>query len=367
MKKALIASLVLLIFLSGALFLSSQIKQKIFRDFSADVISNQLSSPTPYEKIVPSGKEKTSEFVPYWTMSSGIDSEADSLIYFGVSPNIDGINIEDEGYRLLPRFLDLTEEREKHLAIRMLDQDTSTQILESSQIQDRVIAGSIDLAKEKNFDGIVIDLEYKALPFDSVIKGINSFFTKFSREAKKNNLKFSVLIYGDSFFRVRPYDVKHIGEESDEVMIMAYDFHKAGGNPGPNFPLDGQDEYGYSFKEMVSDFLSVIPPEKITVVFGMFGYDWRVDEKNVSLGSATALSLAQMQQRFVNGCKFSNCALTRDEDSKELVATYTDGEEKHTVWFEDIESSDAKKTFLRERGINSFSYWAHSYFQQPIR
>lgn len=363
MKKAIFALAIIFVLLLGVFFLPGLVRQKVFRDLSSKNSTGLVPSPTPLKKNISSSIQKTSEFVPYWTMTGGIDSDTDGLIYFGVSPNISGINRDEEGYRLLSRFLDLAGDKKKYLAVRMLDQNISTQILESQEIQDRVIADSVRTAKENNFDGIVVDLEYKALPFDSVISGINNFFTNFSHEAKKHDLKFSVLIYGDNFYRVRPYDLKHIGKNSDEVMIMAYDFHKSGGNPGPNFPLDGDKKYGYTFKEMIEDFSRAVPSDKLTVVFGMFGYDWQVDDNGTSLGKTIALSLAQMKDRFVNGCGLTECSLKRDSLSSESVATYKDEDGvRHTVWFEDEESAQKKKDFLKEQGIGSVSYWAHSYY-----
>lgn len=361
-KKTVIILVVLLVFL-GVFFLQKAFKEKVFQDFSS--WGNIVSSPTPtYKKVSPGVRSESSLFVPYWTLSDGISSTEDSLIYFGIAAGESGIDKSDEGYKSMAEFLtSVDNSKKKLLTLRMLDQEVSTRTLESKKNQEILIDETIVLASENGFDGIVLDLEYKALPFDSVVNGITSFVSRFYQAAKANGLEFSVLVYGDTFFRVRPYDIKAIGENSDEVMIMAYDFHKSGGNPGPNFPLGGSDIYGYDYAEMTEDFLSVVPAEKLTVVFGMFGYDWRVDEEEAGLGSANALSLAQMQQRFVNGCRFDNCVLVRDEKSKESNVTYSEDNGKHAVWFEDKESVEAKKAFLRDRGINSFSFWAHSFFE----
>lgn len=361
-KKTAIILVVLLVFL-GAFFLQQAFKEKVFQDFSS--WGSIVSSPTPtYKKVSPNARSESSLFVPYWTLSDGISSAEDRLIYFGIAAGENGINKSDEGYKGIAGFLaSADKDKKKFITLRMLDQSISTRTLESKKNQEILIDETIAIASENGFDGIVLDLEYKALPFDSVVNGITNFVSRFYQAAKVNNLEFSVLVYGDTFFRVRPYDIKSIGENSDEVMIMAYDFHKSGGSPGPNFPLGGADLYGYDYAEMTDDFLSAVPAEKLTVVFGMFGYDWGVDKDGASMGSANALSLAQMEQRFVNGCRFDNCVLVRDEKSGESNATYSDENGKHTVWFEDKESVEAKKSFLRDRGINSFSFWAHSYFE----
>ena len=82
-------------------------------------------------------------------------------------------------------------------------------------------------------------------------------------------------------------------------MIMAYDFHKVKGNPGPNFPLNGKETYGYDLQKMTDDFLQFVPPEKLTIIFGLFGYDWVIDDKNNALQSGEALSYLQIKQKFL--------------------------------------------------------------------
>ena len=129
-------------------------------------------------------------------------------------------------------------------------------------------------------NGIVLDLEIAAIPFDSLVKKINKFTGTFYSASKKNNLTFSLTLYGDLFYRARPYDVKTLALNADSIMIMAYDLHKARGNPGPNFPLIGADKFGYDLTKMTDEFLQSVPPQKITVIFGVYGYDWLVTKKN---------------------------------------------------------------------------------------
>src|SRR5207249_3980016 len=121
--------------------------------------------------------------------------------------------------------------------------------------QEKVITQAIKLSKDNSFKGIVLDLEITAIPFDSLIKQVNIFTNSFYKAAKKNALSFSITLYGDTFYRIRPFDVKTLVQNSNNIMIMAYDFHKVKGNPGPNFPLNGKETYGYDLQKMTDDFL----------------------------------------------------------------------------------------------------------------
>jgi len=362
MRKVLL--LLVLIILAGV-FTFNFAKQKVKNDFSSPI-------PYPTTTVTPTinvdqakGPEKQSIFVPYWTIKDkGNDRVYDSYIYFGIVPTKEGIDTKEQGAISLNSFLSTVPPgRKKLLAVRMIERDTNFAILKDQNVQRKVIAEAISLAKEKKFDGVVLDLEISAIPFESLVQQINSFTQIFYQEAKKNKLSFSLAVYGDVFYRVRPFDVKELAKNSDMIMVMAYDFSKSKGNPGPNFPLKGEDIYGYDYAKLTEDFLSVVPPEKITVIFGLFGYDWIVDSKGRTLQQGEAKSAQEVEANFIEDCKQRSCSFSRDSKAFEIQVNYVakDGS-KHIIWFEDMQSVEAKKEYLKSRGINSFSYWAHSYF-----
>ena len=144
---------------------------------------------------------------------------------------------------------------------------------------------------------------------------------------------------------------------------MAYDFSKAKGDPGPNFPLNGEGKYGYDFKIMVHDFLDVIPKHKLTIIFGMFGYDWKIDEKGRGREQAISKSTIAFE-KFMSTCAYKNTCVTKvDNQSAETNITYTsENKENHVIWFESFESVVRKKAFLTELDLRSVGYWAYSYY-----
>lgn len=344
--------------------------------FAKDQVRKDLARPVPYPTtvITPTspavthviGPEKQSLFVPYWAVKGKIDdaTQYNSYIYFGVATTTNGLDMREAGGVALDAFAaSVPQDGKKLLVVRMIDKDTNFAILKDEAAQLKIIAQTISLAKEKKFDGVVLDLEVSAIPFDSLVQQINSFTKLFYQEVKRNNLSFSLTVYGDVFYRLRPFDVKVLSKNADQVMVMAYDFSKAKGNPGPNFPLQGKDVYGYDYEEMIDDFLRVVPAEKLTVIFGLFGYDWLVDGRGQTLQQGKAVTTQAAESQFIEICKQKSCSFSRDSKAFETQINYVakDGS-KHIIWFEDMQSVEAKKEFLKSRGINSFSYWAYSYF-----
>lgn len=308
-------------------------------------------------------KEESYIFVPHWTFSENLVTQKySSIIYFGISIDKFGIDRNEKGYEKLISFSDLVEGgKSRYLTLRIIGEDADNDFLENINLQKKIGAEVAELSKEYKFDGVVVDFETSAFGFSSTEEKITKMYKILSEEIKKENLEFIVTIFGDNYYRARPYNIKEIGMFSDKIIIMAYDFHKARLNPGPNFPLSGKDKYGYDLQSMIKDFEKDLDLEKIIVALGYFGYDWKM-EKGVSVGTAEPLSLNQINSRFIDNCEFMNCKLEKNSDS-ESVISYEDAEGfLHEVWFESEESAEKKIEFLNSIGINQIAFWAYSYY-----
>ncbi|MCA9387378.1 hypothetical protein KC669_05085 [Candidatus Dojkabacteria bacterium] len=342
----------------------AQVLKNTPADSTEMVEETQREKSNSEESIIPVQSQTETVFVPYWNMFNTSElSSYDSVIYFGISATKDGINKEDQGFANISKFVQSTDNSQTYLTLRMLNAESNLEILENTQAQQKIIDETINLANDNGFDGIVLDLELSVIPFTNVKDNISLFVTSFSKELRNQNLAFLITLYGDTYYRSRPYDVKVIGKEADEVLIMAYDFHKSRGEPGPNFPFEGQHEYGYDFQQMVHDFSQDVPVEKLTVIFGMYGYNWTLGSEDKPLKAATAVTLASAEEAFIDSCNYTNCTSARDKDSAEMKVTYADDEHyKHVVWFEDESSVETKSEYLKKQGIGKIGYWTWGYW-----
>lgn len=356
MKKFLIVALILI----GSIVLWNLAKpdevKKTIKAIEETVATNPVSHQT---------EEKEYIFIPYWSFDRNITTDSnDSLLYFGLGVDENGIVEEDAGYKKVEDFINFTPNaNERILSIRMTDKFVNAKVLEDISVQQNIATKAVEMAKEYEFDGVLLDYETSAFGFDSTTKNILSFYELFVNEVKSEDLLFYVTLYGDNYFRARPYDVKKIGELSDKVIIMAYDFSKSRGNPGPNFPLFDHNLYGYDLMDMVDDFQKDVDNKKLIIAFGYFGYDWEVDGDGVSTSNGVPLSTNEINQTYVDGCDYQDCIFTRNPDSLEPSVVYKDNEgNNHVVWFEDSQSVDKKKEVLKEKGILETAAWAYSYY-----
>ncbi len=378
MKKVLF--LILLVISVVFLFKNNK-KTEVTKNDSKTSPTSALSE-TKNTRVVPSNIEgykmldtKYSLFFPYWTLldqptdpSPPIierlnNKPPDNYIYFGITPDKTGINKSEPGFSNMEKFSRLYADIPKRtLTLRMTNTDTNLTILEDDDLQNRIVDETLLIAKRNGFNAILFDLELAALPTDKTTNNVTSFIKKAAESAKTSGLQFSMTLFGDTFYRSRPFDVAALDPLVDQFVIMAYDFHKSKGSPGPNFPLGGAPTYGYDFATMIDDFLSVTKPEKLTIAFGLYGYDWTVDGENRPLKPATALTLAQIKKKYLPNCPKTNCNVLRDNTSTESSITYSEDDKKHVIWFEDEQSVGEKIKYLETKGIFSISFWGYGYY-----
>lgn len=352
----------------------SKKKSNLKRNLSPTKIPKQPSHITQKSEV----RKEQSIFIPSWTIGEIKTEEINGycpLIYFGTKEKTDN-------------FLSLVD---KNVLCQDWYYTLKVDKIEEKENWVNLLKELVNFLKEKRFTGWVLDLEISGLLSSDSQEKINQMVEVFYQQAKKANFKSYLVIYGDFFYRKRGYDLPFFVKNSDGIMVMAYDFSKSYGQPGPNFPFSGRERYGYDFQTMIDDFLQIVPKEKLIVIFGMFGYDWQVDEKERPLSQAKSLTLNQIREKFLlssrqhfdNGrvkndakeleCGIDNCIITRDQLAKEVEINYTLASDQpdenrvyridyHIVWFEDEGSVKIKTEYLKKKGISHISFWAITYF-----
>ncbi len=332
---------------------------KISSSLTPSIVSTSLGGHHYKSLFLPSWQLKTNEVLEL--------PDYNRVLFFGLTPGQTGIN-QDTAYFLLSDLKNLS--LSKGLVIKMISDEINDLVLNNNDVQDNLINQAISLAKENQFSDIALDIElFSLFPTDKKIQ-INNFVNKFYAKTKENDLKLSLILYGDTIYRKKIFDLEYLDKYTDEIFIMAYDFHKSGGEPGPNFPLMGKEKYGYDFQTMIEDYLSFIKADKITVIFGMYGYEWVVDEQKRPLKRATALTLNNIKDQFIKNCNWQDCVIKRDELSQETEINFINSRvvdgigrvDYHVIWFEDEQSVKAKTDYLNKKGIRSTAFWAYGYF-----
>lgn len=162
------------------------------------------------------------------------------------------------------------------------------------------------------------------------------------------------------------YDYAALAEVLDRLVIMGYDYHWKGGDPGPVAPLDyaGAPWTGYSRDLFwsIDDYLTSIgnPAKngKVVLALPWYGYDWPSTSHDVP-GTKTANATAR---RYAAAMSMAETAgYDYDESSQSNVFFYEDAGQPHQLWFDDADTLAAKFEAARLTGLGGVGIWALRY------
>lgn len=154
-----------------------------------------------------------------------------------------------------------------------------TRNVEDLQLQQQTIAGIVDTAAQKGFQGIALDLEGLGMTGDKALvqSQYNAFVKNLSAKAKSAGLKLTVILHplNSSY---KGYDYKTLATLADDLVIMAYAFE---GETGPE-PMDKVDE---------SIRLALQQASKDKLILGISVYSENETSVNAKIGLAKRYGL----------------------------------------------------------------------------
>lgn len=192
---------------------------------------------------------------------------------------------------------------------------------------------------ERDMDGI--DLDYEGL-LEKDRRMYAYFIQKLAAKLHKHDKILSVTLQAKvkapgHTQATKAQDWKKLGKYADRLRIMAYDFHWKTSPPGPIAPKTWVDKIARFAKKQ-------IPPRKIIIAIGTYGYDWRS-------GRAKPITLDQARQL----AKKSKKKIQRDPRSEELYLRLKPG--KPQIWIQDSGSLKAKLKIVKKYGLGGIVFW----------
>ena len=170
------------------------------------------------------------------------------------------------------------------------------------------------------------------------------------------------------------YDYAALSAVTDYLLIMAYDFHWAGGSPGPIAPMD-------RLRATAAYALSKVPANKIIWGVGVYGYDWPLGPaQDPVTGTPTPVSTASpspspsptgspvpspQPSRAESRSYAEAAALARqpgaqsgyDEQAHAAWVRYTRDGVQRELWYENRRSFEAKLSLIDAYKLAGFAIW----------
>lgn len=199
----------------------------------------------------------------------------------------------------------------------------------------------VQLAVTKGYDGI--DLDYENLAASD-----RTAFTDFVRQLAvalhAQGKLVAVNVYAKTsepgtWDGPQAQDWWAIGQAADQVRIMTYEYHWSRSGPGPISPIGWvNDVLGFA--------RSIIPAQKIMQGVPLYGYDW-VGQSGVDHVWGENMALANQHGATINW----------DASSASPWFEYTASRTRHTVWFENGASTDAKLQAHNAFDVGGVTLW----------
>jgi peptidoglycan-N-acetylglucosamine deacetylase len=156
------------------------------------------------------------------------------------------------------------------------------------------------------------------------------------------------------------FDLKYIADHSDGILLMNYEQHLIGTDPGP---IAAQDW----FVDNLKNALKVAPKEKIICSIGSYGYDWKTTipaaagkRKGSKPPQAKVISTQEMStQDAWQAAEDTDAQIELDPDSLNVHFAYDDEDEhvRHQVWFLDAVTVLNEMRAARALGLQTFALW----------
>lgn len=214
-------------------------------------------------------------------------------------------------------------------------------VLASPTYRRNLVASLVNLATQRGYGGISVDLEFIPPPqredFNTLLRelkaAMGNLILHVNVHAKTEDIPTNPIIGA--------YDYKAIGEVADIVAVMTIDYGYPGGPPDPISPL-------WWISLVVRYSLKLIPREKLQIGLPLYGHD-----KVVSTNQYRALSVLDAQNLAIS----SGAVIQYDTAARSPWFRYWKGTEEHIVWFEDIRSYIEKYRLIDLYQLNGATYW----------
>ncbi|HLT58053.1 MAG TPA: glycosyl hydrolase family 18 protein [Limnochordales bacterium] len=221
-------------------------------------------------------------------------------------------------------------------------------LLTDPAVQRRAIQNIVDVVERWGMTGVHIDLENVPRAHRDAL---TAFMAALAAEARPRGLKVSMAVPAVTHRTVREpwtaaYDYAGLAPHVDFLMIMAYDQHWRGSDPGPVAALDW-------VREVVEYALDpaggAVPPDKLVLGIPAYGYDWPAGTR-----WADAVAHADAMRRLA-AAQARDPAVRLEWHARFQVPTFRyDGRE---VWFENHQSIGHKLLLALEYELAGVALW----------
>ncbi len=225
--------------------------------------------------------------------------------------------------------------------------DAFTRILTDTRALDLMVTQIQTLINANGYDGITIDFEgLNANDKPLLTAFMGKLYAALHPQGKLVAMAVAAKVRDTNFGWAGAYDYPALALVTDYILVMAYDYHWATGDPGPVAPMNKlRDSADYT--------VSRIPPAKVIWGVGVYGYDWPVSAPGKASGRGDSRTYAEASTIG----SLPGAVSGYDEAAQAPYVRYTQGSQTREVWYENRRSFEAKLGLIRQYNMAGFGIW----------
>jgi len=334
-------------------------------------ISNQATINVTNLETPTSPAQKPLEYnawIPNWASPSGLSSLKDhKKIFTSISPLWYEVNENGSLKTTFPsnrkEIMEFCKANNIKLypTIAMFDHELFSKVLQNSENFNRHISSIIEATKL--YDGIDLDYESTKLSDKEQYFEMLSQLSKAFNPIGKKLIVTVLAKWGDnilypSFPETREVqDWQRIGQYSDEIRIMAYDYTFSKSTyPGPIAPL------GW-VKDILNYALTKLPKEKIVLGIHLYSYEWAISATE-HYSFIVDMSANQNSTKAANSYTYEtiknilkNNKGELSEFDNESIFKYEAGGKKKTLVYQSPKQLETRINLAKEFGLKGVVFW----------
>ncbi|MEO8581930.1 MAG: glycosyl hydrolase family 18 protein [Patescibacteria group bacterium] len=323
-------------------------------------------------------------FLPYWLLTKATPEslrQLNKITYFGLEIDSDGTLVDkstpqeaEPGWHKLANgdFTQIVSPLKGNSDYSLLLHQSNEASISALLSEPVVHAGNLvsavePLMKQHGFTDLNIDIE----SFRTASPEAQVRMSTFLREVKAqlNIRKLGTLtteLTVASLVKQALMNPTEIGEISDHVVLMAYDFRYTGSfTSGAVAPIGGAGEkIEYDIVKSVQLASQVIPSEKLQLGIPLYGYEWETlsyDPESPVVPGTGKTATSNRISELLKTC--TDCITGRDEltGSPYLILPPNEDSAVQQIYYEDQESIQKKLDLAKQYKLGGVAFWAIGY------
>lgn len=220
-------------------------------------------------------------------------------------------------------------------------------ILSDRQAQNVLILNILTVMKAKGYVGLNIDFEFiDAEDRDLLNHFVQQVVNRLHPQGYSVSIALPAKTNDTTTGFAGAYDYAVLGQFTDFVVLMTYDWGWVGGPPFPIAPIN-------EVKKVLDYAVSVISRNKILMGIPLYAYDWKSPYKE----GETPAEMISSYEAVIRASEYG-ASIQYNPIYQSPFFHYQDRAGiKHEVWFEDARSVQVKYHVVKEYNLRGVSYW----------